>query len=56
MYHKELWELCASQSENIRVFATSFTLSRSRYDQLDCTNVALVVSNFCNTKYHICIY
>ena len=28
-YHKELWELYASQSENIRVFATPFTLSTS---------------------------
>ena len=26
-YHKELWKLFASQSENIRVFATPFTLS-----------------------------
>ena len=30
-YNKELWELCASQSENIRVFVTPFTLSSTHY-------------------------
>ena len=49
--------MCILQNQcNLRLLKYKESSMNTKYDQLDCTNVALVVSNLCNTKYHICIY